>query len=100
MDQVLWLSMATAFIAFTTAETAVFRPVRTRVAETSHWLGKLLACGYCTGFWAAFVLTLIYRPRLLEGPGWLDPFLTAFVIAWLAAFQWALLCRLLGSLGK
>ena len=58
------------------------------------WLGKLAGCGYCLGYWVALGLVAIYRPKLFEAWRLLDSVLTALVVAWLVAFQWAALCRL------
>ncbi len=52
------------------------------------------------GHWVAFGLVAVYRPRLFEGWWLLAYFLTALVIAWLAAFQWAALCWLMDKAGK
>ncbi len=57
-------------------------------------------CGYCLGHWAAFGLVAVYRPRLFEAWWLLDYVLTALVIAWLAAFQWAALCWLMEKAKK
>ncbi len=57
-------------------------------------------CGSCLGHWVALGLVAIYRPRLFESGWLLDYVLTALVIAWLAAFQWAALCWLMDHAGK
>jgi hypothetical protein len=100
LEQVVWLSLVTASVAFTFCETMLFAGLRDWVKERSAWLGKLACCGYCLGHWVAFVLVAIYRPRLFAGWWPLDYFLTALVIAWLAAFQWATLCWLMGRAEK
>ncbi len=100
MGQVLWLSLVTASVAFTLSETASFAGVREWVKGRSVWVGKLTCCGYCLGHWVAFGLVAIYRPRLFQSWWLLDYFLTALVIAWLAAFQWAALCWLSQKGGK
>ncbi len=94
------LSLVTACLAFTVSETALFEPLREWIKKRSFWLGKLLACGYCLGCWIAIGLVAVYQPRLFEGWWLLDYLLTAFVIAWLAAFQWAMLCLLMDRAGK
>ncbi len=100
MAQAVLLSVATAFLAFTVSETVLFAPMREWLKGRSTWLGKLLSCGYCIGFWIAVVLVAIYRPRLFDRWLLLDLLLTAFVIAWLSAFQWAALCWLTDRAGK
>ncbi len=100
MGEVALLSVATASIAFSIAETRVFAPVREWVKVRSKFWGELLCCGYCLGHWVALVLVAIYRPRLF-GVWWLlDYFLTVLVIAWIAAFQWAAMCWLMEKTGK
>ena len=100
MRQVALLSLVVASVAFTISEAAVFAGLRERAKRWSPWSGKLASCGYCLGHWVAFGLVAIYRPRLFEGWWPLDYFLTALVIAWLAAFQWAALCWLMDKTGK
>lgn len=94
------LSLATASVAYTVSETALFSGLRKWVSERSVWGGKLLSCGYCVGHWVAFGLVAIYRPRLLESWWLLDYFLTALIIAWMAAFQWAALTWIVARAGK
>jgi len=100
MDEVVLLSVATATISFTLAETQLFAAARTWVKTKSRLGGELVSCGYCLGHWVAVGLTAIYRPRLFDAWWLLDYALTALVIAWLAAFQWAALCWLMMKAGK
>jgi hypothetical protein len=100
MLQVIYLSLVTASISFTVAETKLFTSIREWVAERSNFLGKLLSCGYCFGHWVAFALVAIFRPRLFESWWLLDYFLTALVIAWLGAFQWVVMCWLMKKAEK
>jgi hypothetical protein len=98
--EVVALSMATACIAFTVSETALFENLRLWLVAKQRLLGKLVSCGFCLSQWFAFGLVAIYRPRLVEAFLLLDYLLTAFIIAWLAAFQWATLCWLMDSAHK
>ncbi len=100
MAQVVLLSLVTAGAAFTLCETTLFAGLRAWVKGRSLWLGKLACCGYCLGHWVAFGLVAVYRPRLFAAWWLLDYFLTALVIAWLAAFQWAALGWLMAKAGK
>jgi hypothetical protein len=100
MGQAALLSMVTAFLAFTASEAALFAPLREWFKERSTWQGKLVSCGYCMGFWIALALEMIYRPRLFHQWWPLDHLLTAFLIAWLSAFQWVVLCLLMDRAGK
>ena len=100
MDQIIRLSIVTASVAFTITETKLFLPFREGVAKRSRFFGKLIHCGYCTGHWIAFVLVAVYQPRLFECWWLLDYFLTALAIAWLAAFQWILMCWMMKMVEK
>lgn len=100
MEQVALLSLVAASIAFTISETAAFAGMRERAKNWHPWLGKLASCGYCLGHWVALGLVTIYRPRLFEVWWLLDYLLTALIIAWLAAFQWAAFCWLMEKAGK
>ncbi|OOP54904.1 MAG: hypothetical protein AYP45_17745 [Candidatus Brocadia carolinensis] len=100
MGKIIYLSFITAAISFTVTETRIFKPVREWVKGRNIFLGELISCGYCFGHWVAFVLAAVYQPRLFESWWLLDFFLTAIVIAWLAAFQWAVMCWLMEKAGK
>jgi len=108
METILLLSLVTATVSYTVAETRLFRPPREWLAARRPWLGHLVACGYCFGHWTAFALVALYRPRLFQGVGQnighgfglLDLFLTALVIAWLGAFQWITFSALMKWVGK
>jgi hypothetical protein len=100
MEKVIFLSFVTASLSFTITEMKIFMPVRQWANKKNSFLGKLLSCGYCFGHWIAFVLVAIYRPKLFESWWLLDYFLTAIAIAWLAAFQWVLMCRFMEKTGK
>jgi hypothetical protein len=94
MYQVILLSFVTASVSFTVAEMKIFAPFREWIKLKSSLLGELFTCGYCLGHWVAFILVAIYRPRLFQFWWVLDYFLTALIIAWLATFQWVILCWL------
>ncbi len=100
VNEVILLSFVTGSIAFTVAETKLFRPIRKWAEEKNGFIGKLLSCGYCFGHWVAFALLAIYRPRLFHAWLPLDYLLTAIVIAWLGALQWILMCWLMAKAGK
>ncbi len=100
MENVLYLSLVTASIAFTVTETKLFLPFRERIKRGSSFLGELVSCGYCFGHWVAFALVAIYRPRLFVSWAFLDYLLTAFVIAWVSGAQWAAMCWLMEKTRK
>jgi len=82
MVRVAYLSFVTASISFTVTETKFFLPIREWLKKHNPFMGELLSCGYCFGYWIAFVLVAIYRPGLFN-LWWLpDYFLTTLVIAW------------------
>lgn len=100
MTEVFYLSLATASIAFVVTETKLFRPLREWATGKWSFLGALLSCGYCFGYWVAFSLVAIYRPKLFESWWLLDYVLTAVVIAWLSGLQWVLMCLLMEKAKK
>ncbi len=78
----------------------MFMSVREWTKSKNSFLGELFSCGYCFGQWVAFALVAIYQPKLFELWWLLDYFLTALVIAWLAALQWVLMSMLMEKAGK
>jgi hypothetical protein len=100
METAVLLSLVTASVSFTVAETKLFKRFREWVAGKSSFLGAMFSCGYCLGHWIAFALVAVYRPRLFESWWLLDYFLTALVVAWLGGVQWALMCLLMRTEGK
>jgi hypothetical protein len=100
MVHIIWLSVVNAAIAFTITETKVFKPFREWIKKKNSFLGALFCCGYCLGFWIAFGLTAVYRPRLFESWWLFDYFCTALVIAWLSAVQWGLMCWIMKKIEK
>ena len=100
MKTIIYLSFVNAAVSFTVTETRLFKPLREWMKKRSEFLGDLLSCGYCFGHWVAFALVAVYTPKLFESWWLLDYFLTALVIAWFSAFQWALMCWLMEKAGK
>jgi uncharacterized protein DUF1360 len=100
MEKVVYLSFVTASISFTVTETKLFKPFRELIKRKNLFLGELVSCGYCFGHWVAFAFVASYRPKLFDAWWPLDYFLTALVIAWCSAFQWALMCLLTEKAGK
>jgi len=100
MKEVLLLSIVTASISFTVAETKLFAPLRLWIKGKSSFFGEFFICGYCLGHWIAFLLVALYKPRLFQLWWLLDYFLTALIIAWLSAFQWIILWLLFIKAGK
>lgn len=94
------LATATASIAFTVTEMKIFRGFRERMKETNSLLGELFSCSYCLGHWVAFVLVPVYGLRLMEQWTPLDYFLTALVVAWIAAAECMVMCCLMDQAGK
>lgn len=82
--------MASAAISYTVADALIFKPIREWVASKSDFLGHLICCGYCTGYWVAFALELIFQPNLFDIKI-IGHLLTSFVIAWLSGLQWIIM---------
>ena len=98
---IVYLSFVTACISFSISETKLFEPLRNWLSAKSSLLCKLFNCGYCLGHWVAFLLVVIYQPRLFTSLLFpIDYFFTALVIAWLSAFQWIMLCYLMKLVDK
>ena len=104
MPDELWqafkLSLVTAAVAFTVAETKLFAPLREATDRKAPLLGSLLSCGYCLGHWVALALVIAYRPRLFQWWGPLDYSATFLAVAWMSALQWGLLCVMVEKAGK
>ena len=100
METVLYLSLVTASISFTVTETKLFRPLREWGWSKNSVLRELFSCGYCFGYWVAIGMTAIFQPRVFYSWIWLDYFLTALVIAWIAAFQWVVMSWLMKQAEK
>jgi hypothetical protein len=64
--QLVLLSIACGAISMTVSKSKVFLPVRRWIKSWSVFLGEGLACPYCTSHWVAFILMLIYFPRVLH----------------------------------
>ena len=104
MPDELWrafeLSLVTAALSFTVAETKLFAPARQWFDRKSSFFGGLISCGYCLGHWIALGLVIVYRPRLFDLWVPLDFLLTVLAVAWLSALQWCLLCVMVEKAGK
>jgi len=100
MESVIYFSLVSASISFTVTETKLFESFRARMHAWNSFSGELFSCGYCLGYWIALGLEAFYRPRLFNLWFLLDYFLTALVIAWLSAFQWAFMCWVMEKAGK
>lgn len=94
-DQIILLSMVTASISFTISESFIFKSFREYLKLNFNLFGHLFSCGYCLGHWIAFILVLIFKPKIFEFYWIIDYFLTILLISWLSAFQWISLCFLM-----
>src|SRR4249920_2934874 len=95
----LTLSLAVASISFGVTEAKLTLPLREWMKRKNKLLGELFSCGYCFGHWVSLALIGIYRPEALDVWRPLDFVLTVFIVAWLAGFQWALMCLLMEKAG-
>jgi hypothetical protein len=100
MKDIILLSFVSAAVSFTIAEAKIFQSLREWCNKKSTFIGSIITCGYCLGFWVAFILVAIYRPKLFDFLWLLDYFLTALLIAWLSAFQWGAMCWLMDKTRK
>jgi hypothetical protein len=100
MKEVILLSFVNASISFTVSEAAIFKRLREWCSGKNSFIGSVISCGYCLGFWTAFILVAVCQPKTFEYWWVLNYFLTALVIAWLSALQWAAMCWLMKITGK
>ena len=100
MIQCFYLSLVTAGISFTITETKIFAAFRQWIKSRSVFFGDLFSCGYCLGHWIALILVILFKPNLFQTWWLLDYFFAVIVIAWLAGFQWALMCLVMKTAGK
>jgi hypothetical protein len=86
IEQILWLSLATAAISLTITRARIFEEVRVGIDSVSEWLGDLIHCPYCTSHWIAFAFCVWYKPRVLQSD-WviMDVTLSAFAIIAISA---------------
>jgi hypothetical protein len=95
-----YLSLVTASMSFTITETKIFAPLRLWMKSRSRFFGDLLSCGYCLGHWIALILVILFKPTLFQTWWLLDYFFVILIIAWVAGFQWALMCLVMKTAGK
>jgi len=100
MQDLLVYSFVVACISFTISEAAIFKKLRTKVKIRSRFFGNLICCGYCTGFYVAALVMIIYQPRIFFLFAPIDYLFTWFVLAWLSGIQWALVCIMWKIAGK
>ncbi len=88
------LALADWLIATTISRARVFRPMRAAIKRRSDYLGEGISCQYCISHWVGFILTGIYRPRLLISGFWpVDVIVSGFIVISLGA----LIARNLGK---
>ena len=59
MDFLYWV-LASFGITTIISVSKIFKPVREFIGAKSKFLGELLACSMCTGFWVGVFLSLAY----------------------------------------
>ena len=81
---VRWVVLSAACNQITTivTESLLFKPVRERVAERSHYLGELVSCHLCFGTWVGFALALLIRPGLVRGMPVISTMAEGFAISY------------------
>lgn len=98
----LVLSVVVWSVSTTLSRARMLRAARGWVRRRSEFFGEGVTCQYCVSHWVAFVLTLLYRPRILPPAQWLETaWLVAVVDYLVSAFAVIGLAALLArSLGK
>lgn len=100
MLELILISMVTASISFTVTESKLFEAVRNFIRQKSVFFGELISCGYCLGYWIAFVIVVIYDFNVFNNILFIDYFFTGLIIAWLSAIQWLFMYLLMNMAGK
>jgi uncharacterized membrane protein (DUF485 family) len=99
MQGVIWMSLASACIAYTISEARIFLPLRLWVGKKSDFFCHMISCGFCLGFYVAFTLEIIFQPNLFSIPI-IGHLLTSFIISWLSGVQWVIMCILIKKADK
>lgn len=61
------ISLATLSISYTIGRGAVFERFRIYLLDKGFFfLYELFSCPYCISHWIAFILTVIYRPNIIN----------------------------------
>lgn len=58
-----------------------------------HWIGELLSCYWCTGFWVSLFLTLLYMTHSVVG----DIFIFIFAVAAVGSLIEVIVSKVLGN---
>lgn len=59
MDFIYWILVSFG-ITTIISTSKIFKPVRKFIGDRSRFLGELLSCSMCTGFWVGVFLSLTY----------------------------------------
>ena len=101
MKEVFFISMAVASVSTIVADATLFQPFREWTKKRVYLLGKLFSCGWCLSVWVSLGFTALYDPFIFWSQcPFMDYFLTAMVISWMAAFQWLIFSILMKTSGK
>jgi hypothetical protein len=100
-EEILLISFVVASVSYTVTDALVFKPFREWTEKRSHVFGKLFSCGYCLSHWISFFMVWLFEIDLfISGYGFIDFFLSAIAIVWIAAFQWIIFSILMKLAGK
>ncbi len=81
---ILYLGLATSALSVTLTKADIAKPLREWV--TRKWgPATLLSCPFCTSYWIAAPLTLVYRPFVLQSYAVVDMFVSMLAIVGVAA---------------
>lgn len=96
MLRLIFLSLAVSAASLTLSKAEIFLLVRGWLWDRSDWLGRLITCPYCTSFWVAFGVVLVYQPRIeRSGVLLLDLFVSALMIVALSVLWMGVMWKLL-----
>jgi len=90
MVGVALLSTASASVCFVVADAKIFSNLRTFANKKSKFIGSLLSCGFCLGYWVCGFLEILLLPTLFyhNVTGYI---LTWLIMSWISGLQWAIM---------
>ena len=94
MQGIIWLGISAGVISFTLAEMKIFAWLRDLAKKKSRFIGDLLSCFYCVGFYVSAVICLIYQPNVINQIPVIDEVLTYFIVCGISGLWGLVMCVL------
>jgi len=98
--QIIFLVPAIAVFAIYAAKSVMMESARKWIDRRNSWIGYAIKCAFCLCGWASLVLTIGYRPLLMQYLfdasftifGWNIFWLVNFLSSWFALWGLSTLC--------